>query len=303
MQSDKDSIEVKRSIIALDVGGTFIKSGVWDNSAMRELSPVLVHSHAGRKEIIESFKEVFSYVQEYRNIAGVGICIPGPFQYARGISLMKHKFVSIEGLDLRTEIRKHFTKYRTIPIRFCHDTSAFLSGELACGSVKGYNRVLGITLGTGIGVVAAFDGEIQLNAEGYPTPEISLWNKPFGDGTVEGHISASALIANYCKTRPNYNMLRGVKGIAEEAELGDHEALKIFSQLGRDLNLILSAHARKHLIECIVLGGQVSKAFELFSPTLLDGFDQDVRIYQSSLGDKASLVGTCQMFTQKYTSV
>ncbi len=291
MQGNKDSLEMTPPLLAMDIGGTFIKAGLWNGREMKEMPAVPVDSQAGRKEVLGALCKVVSKALDLGDVNGVGCCIPGPFDYARNVSLMKHKFASIEGLDLAAELRSLMPPIRGVPVGFCHDAVAFLSGEIHFGGASACKRVMGVTLGTGIGVAVAFDGAMQLNALGSPAPEASIWSKPYRGGTVEDHVSAKALIARYRQRRNGFDVSRGVAGIAEDARAGDREALSVFNELGQDLGELLPAHARNLGIERVVIGGQIAKAFELFGPCLLSSNESDLDIKPSSLGERGVLLG------------
>lgn len=292
MQGHKDAPEVNGRIIALDIGGTFIKSGVLKGSDIVELPPAAVDSSASSNVILDAIASTVAMAADGAAVSGLGISVPGPFDYANGISLMKHKFVSLYGLDLKAELERRFGHCRKIEFR--HDAVSFLAGTLLSGEAGSRRRVLGVTLGTGIGVATSFDGVMRLNDLGSPAPDTSLWDKPYRDGTVEDSISARALISRYRRSNPSFDVSLGVKGIDDDARHGSQKAQTIFAELGRDLAAVLSAHAKTLLIERIMLGGQISNAFDLFGPSLLASVPGNVDIKVSKLGGKAILLGAVE---------
>lgn len=64
-------------------------------------------------------------------LAGIGIAIPGPFDYAAGVSRMTHKFRSICGVDLRGVLHAMPGVPADAEIRFMQDVNAALAGEIA----------------------------------------------------------------------------------------------------------------------------------------------------------------------------
>ena len=67
-------------------------------------------------------------------LAGIGIAIPGPFDYAAGVSRMTHKFRSICGVDLRGVLHAMPGVPADAEIRFMQDVNAALAGEIARGN-------------------------------------------------------------------------------------------------------------------------------------------------------------------------
>lgn len=166
MQSDQDIAQV---ILALDVGGTDIKSALFRGGELwRELPQLPSCSGGSAEEIAAALRQASQ--GEYD---AIGVAIPGPFDYRNGVSLMEHKFAAIKGRPLREFLPD-------VPVRFIHDANAFLFGEW-----RGERRMGGITLGTGLGAAAIIDGELLTNELGSPADAVSLWNKPFRGTTAE----------------------------------------------------------------------------------------------------------------------
>ena len=95
--------------LLLDVGGTFLKSAVADAAGQllsgSEFS-CPIRSEGSREEIEGSLAATVARgaafaAERGMELAGIGIAIPGPFDYAAGVSRMTHKFRSICGVDLR----------------------------------------------------------------------------------------------------------------------------------------------------------------------------------------------------------
>ncbi len=166
MQSDENHAQV---ILALDIGGTFIKSALFRNGELLRMLPQVPSSSGGSREEIAAALRLAT--EEPAD--AIGVAIPGPFDYRNGVSLMDHKFAAIKGCSLREFLPE-------VPVRFLHDANAFLLGERG-----GQRRMGAITLGTGLGAAVIIDHELQTNDLGSPAPEVSLWSKPFRGTTVE----------------------------------------------------------------------------------------------------------------------
>lgn len=271
MQSNQNTAEIRGNVLALDIGGSFIKSGVISaDGLMVELKPVLVDSKADATTIIRVFADVITAGLKKADgtISAIGVAIPGPFDYVRGISLMIHKFSSIKDIMLVNALRKVIPEVAGIPVTFRHDANAFLAGEMWCGSGQGVKRALGVALGTGIGVACCVDGKFLTNALGSPAPEVSVWQRPFKEGIVEDYVSTRALVKKFRLVRPDYDPACGVKGIADAAKAGDQEAVNLFAGFGEDLGNVLLPLCETLHPELIIVGGQIAKDFTLFSEAL-----------------------------------
>lgn len=147
--------------LLLDVGGTFIKT-----SDGREIP---VNSNGDKQSVFLSFHKA---VKDFCNEAvasperkfAIGVAIPGPFDYVNGIFRMTHKYASVYGEDFRSLARIP----SCVELRFTHDVNCMLSGEMAYGNGRGFDRVALVSLGTGLGFSMSICGEILKNESGSP---------------------------------------------------------------------------------------------------------------------------------------
>ena len=68
-------------------------------------------------------------------VDGVGVAVPGPFDYANGVCLLTHKLEPLHGVDLRRALADAL---RSAPasIAFVNDADAFLLGEAWVGAAR-----------------------------------------------------------------------------------------------------------------------------------------------------------------------
>ncbi len=258
MQNNQDNAQV---ILALDIGGTFIKSALFQDGKLLQVLPQIPsHSGGNAEEIAVALRTAVSAAGR---IDRIGVAIPGPFDYRNGISLMEHKFGAIKERSLLEFLPD-------IPVRFLHDANAFLLGEWG-----GQSRIGGITLGTGLGAAVIVDGKLLTNKLGSPADEVSLWSKTFRGTTVEKALQLS-----------RYN-----KDLAEAARSGDSAAKQAWQNFGEVLAEILTPWCERFQLEEIALGGQISKDFELFKDPL-----KGLPVRQSAQGEQAALTGAAKQF-------
>lgn len=288
---------MKTRVLALDVGGTFVKSGlVSADGNVADAPPVPVDACGPAISVIGTFAEVIRTGLRAADgrVARIGVAMPGPFDYDRGVSLMTRKFGAISGLELVAALRGALPELAEISVRFRHDANAFLAGEMWLGAAQGAGRVIGVTLGTGIGVSCCLDGVFLTNRLGSPSADVSVWSRPYKGGVVEDFISTAGLVARYRCEQPDYPAERGVKGIAEAAKRGDAGAVRLFQVLGEDLGAVLLPLCERFDPEQIVFGGQIAKDFDLFGPALKAALARAGRkqsVTMGRLGTHAALLG------------
>ena len=96
-----------------------------------------------------------------------GVAIPGPFDYVRGIADFHGvgKFDALRGVDLGDVLRRTLTRANG-RVSFVNDAEAFAIGEWASGAAQGHHRMIGVTLGTGVGSAFLVDGVAQRRGPG-----------------------------------------------------------------------------------------------------------------------------------------
>lgn len=255
MNTDPERIQngAGERVLAMDVGGTFIKSGILHNGILSELPQVPSCSDRSAAEIIGALQKA---IHAAGTVDRIAIAIPGPFDYHRGVSMMTHKFGAINNVDLTAALDPG------VPLRFMHDANAFLAGELYYGSLRGIKRAGGVTLGTGLGAAVSIDNKLINCPLGSPADEVSLWNRSYRGGTAEDFVSSRALLKKY--PAPS------VYDIAQHAHKGDEKALRVWYEFGEDLANLLTDWITNFHLEKIVLGGQISRDLKLFSEPLKD---------------------------------
>ena len=265
--------------IAIDIGGTTIKSSVVDNRTNTVLAPVRyrpTRDNEDRRVILDA---LCAAVRETTNDSTafcwnpefVAVAVPGPFDYGRGASLMDHKFVAIRGESLIPYIRNAVTGDGNLRIGFFHDLHAFLWGEHLVGNVQGAVDIIAVSIGTGLGCAYMRNGMLQVSAGLGPC--LQLYRRPIPDGVLEDVVSHRGIVNAYGSGVDGRPV--DVKGIAERARSGDRNACDTFIRMGKVLGDLLSQVAVERQLQHIVFGGQISRAFDLF------GEEVGARVYRT----------------------
>ena len=265
------SVTGPASVVALDVGGTHVTAGRVDVSTrtVRSLVRRSFPEGADRSHLLGLISAA-----ALEAAAGptphVGIAVPGPFDYAHGISRLAHKLEPLYGVDLRQELAGSLGTPPSA-IDFVNDADAFLLGEWWAGAAAGHRRASGVTLGTGLGSAYLHDGGIVDTGPHVP-PEGSLHLVEYRGRPAEDTISRRALLARYGE--PGLD----VKDVAVRARAGDRRAQDVFAELA----VALGEHAAPWLTAfeatCFVVGGSISQAWDLLDPGLRSGLGSVPRL-------------------------
>ena len=251
----------------MDVGGTFIKSGLTTtDGALIEgtQQTVPIDSDGTKEEICNSLTAAVRQGIELINregytLAGVGICMPGPFNYFTGVSKMVHKFKAILDVPL-PDLLHGIEGVQDIPVVFGHDVNTQLLGEMVGGNAQGQTDVCLVSLGTGLGFAMAKDGNILMNELG--SPAIGIWNRPYGNGILEDYASKRGFYNTWemvTGSRPSEDMTVAMMGgLAAE---GDETALEVFRRVGEFIGRTIRPLLEEQKTACLMFGGQISRSF------------------------------------------
>ena len=262
----------------LDVGGTGIKGGVLTESGalLGDIVSFDARAREDKETILQNLCHVictlYQQVQDCnKTLGGVGFSFPGPFDYQRGISLMKglNKYDSIYGVDLKAELRARLGKALgtpcSLPLLFLHDVEAFALGEMRMGLAKGFDKVLYLCIGTGAGSAFSRGGEILKTPEPGVPQNGWIYATPFGESIIDDYISARGLQALALKHTGQ--RLDGL-ALAKLAQQGDTGAQEAFAQFGNHLAQAMESFLAQLCPNALVLGGQICKSFDLFGGPL-----------------------------------
>src|SRR5215216_4017842 len=163
---------VDRPVIALDVGGSSVKSALVaaDRQIVGSICVDAIQSAADAAEIFHRLATIIAgHLENIRDVRGIAFAFPGPFDYVQGICLIQNqdKYDALYGLNVGGKLRQ-ILGVPTLEIRYRNDAEAAILGEALYGAGVCYSRLLGLTIGTGLG--SAFVAEGNLIAEGDDIP-------------------------------------------------------------------------------------------------------------------------------------
>ena len=260
-----------KNIIALDIGGTSIKSGIVKSNGKfykNSCKVIKIDSTKDKEYIINKFtspikKSINLLNKTNKDFEGIAISICHPFNFRKGISLIQNldKYESIYGLNIKKIIQKKFSLSVNKPIIFNHDAQCYGVGEVLSNDYKKYKKVIVLTIGTGIGSSFFNNQKIVLKGKGVPQ-----------FGWISGQKFKRSILNDYTSSvfmQKQYKKMSketiSIKTMAERAKNKDEIASKIFCKMGDTLGFYL----KKNFIndfnaECIIFGGQISLSSDLF---------------------------------------
>ena len=103
--------DLENSVLVYDVGGSHVSAAVCVNGAYR-LGPVVSAPHPAEETSDAFIHLLYSLgvkaLSGGAGVSGAELAVPGPFDFAAGISRMRHKLPYLYGVDLRGRLAERF---------------------------------------------------------------------------------------------------------------------------------------------------------------------------------------------------
>lgn len=298
----------KHIAIGIDIGGSHISCGAVDLLHNSQVAGsdfgADVDNKASADTILSTWVDTIGKTMAAtgrEHLAGIGFAMPGPFDYTRGVALFEkvEKYLNLYAVHVGNEIRSRLELPADLPVRFINDATAFAIAEAWIGEGKGISRMIALTLGTGFGSAFIADGIPVL--EGDTVPEMGcVWHLPFGEGIADDYFSTRWFERSYLK-RTGLK-INGVKEIAELFDK-DEVARQLLETYGANMGEFLSPWVRKFGAEKIVIGGNITGAFDKFGGHLLDSLARDgvkADVSLSILRENAAIIGSARLVDDQF---
>ena len=241
-----------RYALGVDIGGSHVCSAVVDLATGQlcgEPHTDKVDAAAGARTIAGAWAANIRRTAAASGIGCIrcaGFAFPGPFDYERGISLIRgvRKFERIYGLDVAATLYPLLRECGTEEFRYVNDAAAFALGECLGGVADDAERVVALTLGTGVG--SGFVAGRRLVTSGDEVPANGwVYCLPFEGGIVDEAFSTRWVCGRYRELTG-----QEISGAREAAErhAEDPAARRLFDEYGERSHQYQNCDALKPLL-------------------------------------------------------
>jgi len=279
-------------ILTADIGGSHITAAICHLEShsilTQSITRVAVDSKGPAESILERWAGAFNQVLQKHvtaSVTGLSIAMPGPFDYENGISYIKglDKYESLYGMDIKRYLADTLGIDHRI-IRFRNDAESTIAGEVLSGAGKDHQRVMGITLGTGLGSAYSENGITQ---------DLNLGSNPYRETIADDYLSTRWFLKRHLELT-GVTLIGGVKELASLAYASEI-ARDIFIEFADNMGDFLSGPVAKYNPEVLILCGNIAKASEFFLPYLNEKLNS-INIKVAQLGENAPLIGAAALF-------
>jgi len=276
-------------IAVLEVGGSHVTAAVvspggWDVTVVDRAK---LESQQAAEVVV---RQLAAAARKLPLANGLAVALPGPFDFATGVAWYRgqDKFDQLYGFNLGESLRTELGLDR---VMFMNDAEAFAVGEWTAGEVRGVERCVGVTIGTGIGTAFLADGRVVREGATVP-PGGELYKTSYDGKPLEDSISGRAILREY-STRTGTDE-PGVKEIADRARAGDTVAHEVLLSTFGILASALTPWLKRFGVTRTVLGGSISGAFDLVRPV----FDFDVSATKDT--EQSALIGAAAHYLRSH---
>ena len=306
--------DMSKYAFGVDIGGTTVKLGLFDKngSLLDKWEIPTVKDNGGEAILPDIAGSICGKMQEksilLEEVVGVGVGAPGAVDDE---GVMVNGAVNL-GWGV-FNLSKTLSEALNIPVKSANDANVAAYGEMWQGGGKGYQNLVAVTLGTGVGGGIIVNGRIlngavggageigHIHIEDNEPEQCGCKNR----GCLEQYASATGVVRLAGRRIEKDNapsILRGerltAKAVFDAVKAGDAVAIEIAEQFGDYLGKGLAAVADVVNPEVFVIGGGVSKAGEILLDYIEPAFQKYVfsacrgaRFTLATLGNDAGIYG------------
>jgi len=285
---------------AVDIGGTMVKIGLVAEDGSIVARREIPTSPGGEPrqlvdDIVSALRPLIDrQVAEGGSVPAVGVAVAGFLDDARGSMIENANLSALCGFPLRDALANRLGLDCTLEV----DSNAAVVAEYRFGAGQSADRLMGVTVGTGLGGGVVIDGDL-LRYTGQCAGDLGhIIVAPEGRtctcgsrGCLEAMVCAAAL-SERAGNRP-------AREILDQARHGERASLDALAETGWWLGLGLAALSPIFAPQTIVIGGGVGTAGDLLlAPTrasyrahAASGVADRVTIVGSALGGWSGMIG------------
>jgi len=285
-------------VIALDVGGTSMKTALVDD-AFRVIASrrVPTRRENGPDAVVErivdtAVRQQAAAVQQGFVVRAAGVVVPGIVD--DNIAVLSAN-LGWRDVPLRELVHKRLG----VPVAFEHDVRAGGLAEGQLGAARGASDYLVLPIGTGIAGAIVLGGR-PYSGHGYGGEIGHMIIDPDGPlcgcgghGCLEAIASAAAIDREYARRTG-----RRAKGLVSDLVVaGDPEARAVWERAVNALARALQAYTTLLAPQLVVIGGGLAGAGDVLMDPLTEALDALLtfqprpRLVRAELGDQASALG------------
>ncbi|WP_077213968.1 ROK family glucokinase [Bacillus dakarensis] len=309
-------------LVGVDLGGTTTKLAFinTDGEILYKWEIPTDNCEKGKnitKHIAESIElQLAKLDKKIEMMTGIGMGAPGPVNYEAGMLYNTPNLAWEDNYPLKDMMERQ----TLLPTVIENDANCAALGEMWKGAGEGYNNLVCVTLGTGVGGGVIANGEIIQGVMGAAGEIGHVTSIPNGGapcncgktGCLETIASATGIVRIVTEKFTNGNLQSGkllntfqregkitAKDVFDCARTGDAAALAVVEEVAFHLGMALANIANTLNPDKIIIGGGVSRAGDILVNKVEEYFGKyafprvkkSTEISVATLGNDAGVIG------------
>lgn len=291
------------AIMVLDIGGTAIKSALYNDGGLTDIKETPTEAAQGGAHVMERIKEIIREYQKEYSFERIGISTAGQVNPVRGeIIYANENIPGYTGMKIKEMMEQEFR----VPTNVENDVNAAAIGEAAFGVGRQHKNFVCLTYGTGVGGAIFLDGKLYtgssysagvfgamvLHPEDRVLGKDMSLEKDMFTGCYEKYASVTALVNSALRVDASLTSGRKIFERLDEPkvkEVVDRWILEIIYGLTTVIHMLNP--------ECVILGGGVMEqpyVLECLRKQLYQHIMPSyhhVVIEKAALGNRAGMLG------------
>lgn len=299
--------------IGIDFGGTTVKIAVvFQSHIIDNAPPIATQDFNSRGELIDAMVRVVEDLRaRHPGITAVGVGMPGFVNFEKGLVYQLTNVRDWESVPLKMILKDRVK----LPVIVDNDANCMAFAEWKCGAGRGFQHVIFISMGTGVGGAIIANGQMIRGAFhgageiGQCSIDYRGKRGHYGNlGALEEYVGNGEITAQARDAYMKQGIAKSISecspaALATAAHQGDPTALAQWEEIGR-----MTATAMMNCCwllnpEAIVIGGGVARAGELlFRPIkehlfaqLSGPFKDHLMVLPAAFGHESGTIGAAAL--------
>lgn len=292
------------NILTFDIGGTAVKSAVYDETGKQQLrsAPMKTAVSADSNNILAQVLAHIQTLRRSRDIHGVAIASAGVIDPVCGEVVYAGPTIpGYTGTPLKAAVEQECG----LPCSVENDVNAAALGESWLGAGKNSPSIFCITVGTGVGAAVILNGRLW-HGDNFCAGEIGYCPTDTG-ASLQECASAVALLQDY--QRRTGNTVDG-KTLFARAEAGEQQANAAIDHFIDTLSRGLLPAVYLFAPQTLLIGGGIAEQ-RLLEDKIRRALSNNIQaprfmprhIRCATLGNQAGMLGALRHFLQSYPSL
>ncbi|MBL4677930.1 MAG: ROK family protein [Mucilaginibacter sp.] len=280
-------------IIGIDLGATNVRGAIVNSGTLSDIVGSPIQSQGSESDVLDDICAIIDTLLSQQQATAIGIGVPSMVDVKEGIVYDVQNIPSWKEVHLKRFLEDKYN----MPVCVNNDANCFAIGEYYYGKGQGYDSMVGLTQGTGLGAGVIVNRHLY-SGRNCGAGEFGLL--PYMDSVLDFYAGGSF-----------FTLTKGINGkeVYQKALENDAQALEMYAEYGHHVGYAIKSVMYTYDPELIVLGGSASKGYPFFEKTMWQEINtlaypravQNLRIEVSAL-ENSGILGAAALYLDSVRS-